>query len=203
MWKQSSRLRSCTLCVQGSAQKRDVAKPPCRPPRSHPSCTRRERRTRAKGSGVFDVGPSVPLTQGLRSSRGRRHSPLPLIPWRRHGSRLGEARCEKAACCSSAVTSLGWRPTCRVGPRDPATPFGLAGGGEPWRLGLHRSLAHSRGMAVRRGLAGVPLSPHPPPCEVAGWLPRMWRSPRRGRPTLSRPPAGGGGRGGGVAAMPP
>ena len=30
--KQRSRLRSCTLCVQGSAQKQDVAEPLCRPP---------------------------------------------------------------------------------------------------------------------------------------------------------------------------
>ena len=27
-----SLFRSCTLCVQGSAQKQDVAEPPCRPP---------------------------------------------------------------------------------------------------------------------------------------------------------------------------
>ena len=30
--KQVSPFRSCTLCVQGSAQKQDVAEPPCRPP---------------------------------------------------------------------------------------------------------------------------------------------------------------------------
>ena len=30
--KQASLFRSCTLCVQGSAQKQDVAEPPCRPP---------------------------------------------------------------------------------------------------------------------------------------------------------------------------
>ena len=30
--KQVSLFRSCTLCVQGSAQKQDVAVPPCRPP---------------------------------------------------------------------------------------------------------------------------------------------------------------------------
>ena len=30
--KQVSLFRSCTLCVQGSAQKQDVAEPPCRPP---------------------------------------------------------------------------------------------------------------------------------------------------------------------------
>ena len=32
LWKQVSLFRSCTLCVQGSAQKQDVAKPLCRPP---------------------------------------------------------------------------------------------------------------------------------------------------------------------------
>ena len=31
-----SRLRSCTLCVQGPAQKQDVAEPPCQPPKPHP-----------------------------------------------------------------------------------------------------------------------------------------------------------------------
>ena len=30
--QQSSRLRSCTLCIQGSVQKQDVAEPLCRPP---------------------------------------------------------------------------------------------------------------------------------------------------------------------------
>ena len=30
--KQVSLFRSCTLCVQGSAQKHNVAEPPCRPP---------------------------------------------------------------------------------------------------------------------------------------------------------------------------
>ena len=30
--KQVSLFRSCTLCIQGSAQKQDVAEPPCRPP---------------------------------------------------------------------------------------------------------------------------------------------------------------------------
>ena len=59
------------------------------PPKPHPQCTRRERRTRAKGLGVFAVGPPVPLARGLRSSRGRRRSPLPLLPWRRHSSRPG------------------------------------------------------------------------------------------------------------------
>ena len=52
------------------------------PPKPHPQCTRREGRTRAKGSGVFAVGPPVPLTRGLQSSWGRRRPPLPLIPWR-------------------------------------------------------------------------------------------------------------------------
>ena len=34
--KQVSLFRSCTLCVQGSAQKQDVAEPLCRPPRASP-----------------------------------------------------------------------------------------------------------------------------------------------------------------------
>ena len=34
--KQVSLFRSCTLCVQGSAQKQDVAEPLCRPPKPHP-----------------------------------------------------------------------------------------------------------------------------------------------------------------------
>ena len=32
LWKQVNLFRSCTLCVQGSAQKQDVAEPSCRPP---------------------------------------------------------------------------------------------------------------------------------------------------------------------------
>ena len=95
---------------------------------------------------------------------------LPLIPWRCHGSRPGEAQSEEAACCGWAVTSLGQRPACCVAPRESTTPLGLAGGGEPWRPGLHRSLARGRGTAVRRGLVGVPL-PSPPPCRAAGRLP--------------------------------
>ena len=119
------------------------------------------------------MGSPVPLAQGLRSSRGRRCSPLPLIPLQRHGSRPGEAQSKQAACCGWAVTSLGWCPACRVGPRDPATPLGLAGCGEPWRPGLHRSLACGCGTAVRRGLAGSPCPPPPPPlrgCPPAALL---------------------------------
>ena len=44
--KQSSRLRSCTLCVQGSAQKQDVAEPLCRPP----SLTQSVHAARPKGA---------------------------------------------------------------------------------------------------------------------------------------------------------
>ena len=40
------------------------------PPKPHPQCTRRERRTCAEGSGVFAVGPPVPLTRGLSKSCG-------------------------------------------------------------------------------------------------------------------------------------
>ena len=120
----------------------------------------------------------MPLTQGLRSSWGRRRSPLPLIPWRHHGSRPGEAQSEEAACRGWAVTSLGWRPACCVGPRDPAAPLGLAGGGQPWRPGLHRLIARGRGTAVRRGLAGVPLPS--PPCGAAGWLPPLLLPPLPG-----------------------
>ena len=107
------------------------------------------------------MGPPMPLTRGLLSSRGRRRSPLPLIPWRRHCSLHGEAQREEAACYGWAVTPLGWRPACRAGPRDPATPLGLAGGGDPWRPGFHRSLARGHGTAVRQGLAGVPLPSTP------------------------------------------
>ena len=44
------------------------------------------------------MGPPVPLARGLRSSRGRRRSPLPLIPWRHHSSRSGEAQAGSGGC---------------------------------------------------------------------------------------------------------
>ena len=54
------------------------------------------------------------------------------------------------------MTSLGWRLARRVGPHHPATPLGLAEGGEPWRPRMHQLLAPGRRTAVRRGLAAVP-----------------------------------------------
>ena len=208
--KQVSLFRSCTLCVQGSAQKQDVAEPPCRPPSLPLVYTAQEKDPR-KGSGVFAVGPPVPLTRGLRSSRGRGRFLLPLIPWRRHGSHPGEAPSEEAVCCGWAVTPLGWHPACRAGPRDSVTPLGLAGGGEPWRPGVHRPLARGRGTAVRRRLAGFPCPP-PPPYGAAVWLTPCAAPPPLGwgfrfwcqrRPALCRSPAGGGGLGGGRGGLLP
>ena len=136
------------------------------------------------------MGPSVPLGQGLRSSRGHRRSPLPLIPWRHHNCQSGEAQ-------SWARASWCWCPACCAGPRSPPTPLELAWGGEPWRPGLHRSLARGRGTAVCRGLDEIPL---PSPPSLAG-LPN-------GYPPAPLPPPWGGrsnSRGGcnAVVAAPP
>ena len=139
------------------------------PPVPQPCCTRRERRTRAKGSGVFAAAPSVPLTRRLRSSRGRKRSPLPLIPWRHHNSRSGEAQSEKGGW---AMASWCRCPACCAGHRSLPTPLGLAWGGEPSRPSLHRLLARGPGTAVCRGLAEVPL----PPPTLAG-LPSCTSAP--------------------------
>jgi hypothetical protein len=68
--KQISLFRSCALCVQGSAQKQDVAEPPCRPPSPpSPKCTQRERRTRAKTCGNNN---NVAVATGGRGVTGTR-----------------------------------------------------------------------------------------------------------------------------------
>ena len=123
------------------------------------------------------MGPPAPLARGLRSSRGRRCSPLPVIPWRRHSSCSGEAQSEEAACCGWAVTSLGWRPAHCVGPRHPATPLGLAGG---WRTLATRlaPVACPRpwdGSLPGAGW-GTPAPPPPPGLGVPLLVPRVTRS---------------------------
>ena len=119
-----------------------------------------------QGLRYLRCGPPMPLTRGLRSSRGRRRSPLPLIS-ERHSSCSGEAQSEEAACCGWAVTSLGWRPARRVGPRHPATPLGVAGGGEPWQPACPWDSG-----SPRAGW-GPPAPPLPRPAGrgAAGWLP--------------------------------
>ena len=78
--KQISRFRSRTRCAQGSAQKQDVAEPPCRPPKPHPPCTRPDPRVpktsdstpgprlnkavRAQGGGGFLVWYGMPYGRG-------------------------------------------------------------------------------------------------------------------------------------------
>ena len=72
-----------------------------------------------------------PVARGLKSSQGCRRSPLPLISWRRYSGRSGGCHSEKAVCYGWGVTLLGCPPLRRVGPRHPASPLGLARGGEP------------------------------------------------------------------------
>ena len=67
----------CTLCVQGSAQKQDLAGEVCHLPKPPPQCTRREGRTFTKGLG-FLAGSAVARAGARLSSPGRRCSPLPL-----------------------------------------------------------------------------------------------------------------------------
>ena len=119
--------------------------------------------------------PSRAPYRGLRSSRGRRCSPLPLILWPGLGGNI-----------------LGLAPCSPRWPRHPATPLGLAGGGEPWRPSLHQSLAHGRGTAVCQGLAGVPLPPPPPRVGLpAGGAPVPPPPAPLGCPSLGETPPGG------------
>ena len=134
-----------------------------------------------------------------------------------------EAQSEEAACRGWVMTFLCWCSTCCAGPRDPPTPLGLVGGGEPWLPGLHQSLAHGRGTAVCRGLAGVPVPPPPlRGCQLAalvclcppppGWRLRYWCGgcdtvvvvpPSAGsRPAAAGAAGGGGGWRVGAAAVP-
>ena len=113
----------------------------------------------------------MPLARGFRPSWGRRRSPLSLIPWRRHSSLLGEAQCEKAACCGWAMMSLGWRSACCVGPCDPPTLLG-------------------RGLGVES--PGDPACIGRLPVAVGRWFAEGWP----GSPVLCRFPAGSGGDGG-------
>ena len=142
------------------------------PPQASPSVYTALEKDPRQGLRCLRCGPFRAPCPGFPIPWVRRRSPLSFIPWRRHGSHPGEAQSEKAACCGWVMTSVGWRSACCAGPCGPPAPLGLAGGGEPWRPGLHRSLARGRGMAVCRGLAGVfPLPPPPPPpCEAASWL---------------------------------
>ena len=69
---------------------------------------------------------------------------------------------------------LGLAPCSPRRPSRPPDPAWAGWGGEPWRPGLHRSLASGRGTAVHRGLAGVPL-PSLPPCGATGRQPPLCR----------------------------
>ena len=79
----------------------------------------------------------------------------------------------------------------------PATPrphLGLLGGGEPWRPGLHRSLARGRGTAVRRGLVGgratgasSPGARQPDRKGVECQSMAPWTEPNASRSTTRRP----------------
>ena len=101
-----SLFRSCTLCVQGSAQKQDVAEPPHRPP-SLTFSVHSAREGLAPRAQVFLLWAlSCPLLGVPDPLGGTGALPYPLIPWRRHGSHPGEAQSEEAACYSYAVTSL-------------------------------------------------------------------------------------------------
>ena len=120
---------------------------------------------------VYTVQETDPR-QGLRCLRcGPSHAPYPGSP-----ILLGAPTPSPAPHPLAMVTSLGWRPACRVGPCDTATLLGLVGG-EPWRPGLHRSLAHGPGTAVLRGPAGVPPA-----------LPHLLRGCRLAAPLCRSPP---------------
>ena len=55
-------LRPCALCVRGSAERQELARPACHPPSAFPdTCTRRHRRTRTKGPGHFAGLPDPPI----------------------------------------------------------------------------------------------------------------------------------------------
>ena len=58
------------MCVQGSARRQHVAGPPSYLPTPSPYRTRRERRTRAKGSGVFAVDPPTSCTKAMPRETG-------------------------------------------------------------------------------------------------------------------------------------
>ena len=142
------------------------------------------------------MGPSMPLARGLRSSRGRRRSPLPLIPWRHHSSRPGEAQSEKAACCGWAA-ALGQSNSGSPAP-SPTAPSPVAqerdNRTEPCRGGKRASEGgpadgaqrqqkrHKAAKDTEGGSQPKDLAPPPPPLP-ATLLPK--REPRSGLPAPS------------------
>ena len=116
------------------------------------------------------MGPPVLLARGPRSSRGRRRSPLPLIPWRRHSSQSGEAQSEGAVCHGWTMTCLCWCSACCAGPATPRPRLGLLGVESPGDLACTGRLPAAVGRRFVEGWLGSPCAPPPPP-SLAGLPP--------------------------------
>ena len=156
----------------GSTHKHDVAEPLCRPPSLTLGVHGASEgpAPRAQVSSLWAL--TCPLPDLFRSSWERRRSPLPLIPWRWHGSRSSEAQGEEAACYGWAVTFLGWRLVRHVGPRNPRPCLGLLGWGAlvTWLALVACPRPWDDGLPSGSPRAG--WDPPPPPASRAtGWLP--------------------------------
>ena len=145
------------------------------------------------------MGPSVPLARGLRSSRWRRLSPLPLFPRRHPCSRSDEAQSEKVACRGWVMAFRRCYFTCCGGPAVPRPLLGLLGAeghGDPACTGR---LAAAVGRRCAEGWLQPPPPPPPgmgPPALEAAVMPLL---PPRPRPVPFRwRRRGGGGVGGWV-----
>ena len=99
--------RCAYMCVQGSAQKQDVAEPLCRPPSLTLSVhgAREGPAPRAQVSSLWALPCPLPGVSDPLGGAGA----LPF-PWRHHSCRSGEAQSEKSACCGWAMASWCWCP---------------------------------------------------------------------------------------------
>ena len=69
------------ICFHGSARRQHVARPPSYLPTPSPYRTRRERSTRAKGSGVFAVDPPTSCTKAMPRETGADRTKSSLPSW--------------------------------------------------------------------------------------------------------------------------
>ena len=142
-----------------------MAEPPC--PQASPLVyTAREKDPR-QGLRCLRCGHSRAPCPRSPILLGPRRSTLPLIPWRRHGSRPGEAQSKEAACYGWAVTSLGWRPACHAAP--PTRPPAPRAGAEerhlrpPFRFSAPNPGGHGRGWDAQDGVTASIRSGTPSP----------------------------------------
>ena len=211
---QVSLFRSCTLCVQGSAQKQDLAEPPCRPPSLTLSVhgAREGPAPRAQVSSLWALPCPLP---GVSNPLGGADTiPLPSSPGGITAADLVKPRAKRP--CAAAAR---WRPGAGAllavpAPAAPRPRLGLLRMESPGDPACTGRLPTAVGWRCAKGWLKSPCPPPPPlrGCRLAALM-RLCPLPGVDAPILVAaamplwlplplPVAAAGGLGAGSAATP-